>query len=81
METPCSTLKGLMPKERKPTRHVCNSSTKLKIGQPVMVKNHACHTFDPKYLLDYKVLKILNDSTLLLITPNGKEGKTNINDV
>ena len=38
-----------------------------------MVKNHAHHTYEPKYLLDYKVLKILNDSTHLLITPNGKE--------
>ena len=46
-----------------------------------MVKNHACHTFEPEYLLDYKVVKIINDSTLLLITPNGKERKTNINDV
>ena len=46
-----------------------------------MVKNHAHHTFEPKYLLDYRVLKLLNDSTLLLVTPNKKERKTNINDV
>ena len=46
-----------------------------------MVKNHACHTFEPNDLLDYKVLRMINDSTLLLITPNGKERKTNINDV
>ena len=45
-----------------------------------MVKSHACHTFEPKYLMDYNVLKILNDSTLLLIMPNGKERKTNLND-
>ena len=57
------------------------NNTKLKIGQPVMVKNHACHTFEPKHLLDYKILKIVNDSTLLLITPNGKERKENSNDV
>ena len=42
--------------------------------------NHVCNTFEPKYLLDYKVLKIINDSTLFLIIPNGKERKTNIND-
>ena len=46
-----------------------------------MVKNYAHHTFEPKYLLVYKVLNIINDSTLLLITPKGKERKTNINDV
>ena len=44
-----------------------------------MVKNHAHHTFEPKYLLDYRVLKILNDRTLLLIMPYGKE--RNVNDV
>ena len=31
--------------------------------------------FKPKYLLDYKALKIINDITLLLITPNGQERK------
>ena len=46
-----------------------------------MIKNHAFHTFKPKYLLDYKILKIHNDCIFLLITPNGKERETNINDV
>ena len=46
-----------------------------------MAKNHACHTFEPKYLLDYRILQIFNDSTLLIITPDGKERKMNINDV
>ena len=31
--------------------------------------------------MDYRVLKILNKSTLLLVTPNDRECKTNINDV
>ena len=46
-----------------------------------MVKNHAHCTFESKYLLDYRVLTILNDSIPFLVTPNGKERKTNINDV
>ena len=54
---------------------------KFEIEQPVMVKNHTHHTFEPKYLLDYRVLKIINESTLFLIMPNGKERRTNINDV
>ena len=37
--------------------------------------------FEPNYLLDYKVLKILNDSTYSLMMPNEKERKTNINNV
>ena len=52
----------------------------LKLACWFMVKNYACHTFEPKHLLDNGVLKILNDSTLLLVMPNRKEGKTNIND-
>ena len=31
--------------------------------------------------MDYGILKILNESTLLLVTPNGREQKMNINDV
>ena len=46
-----------------------------------MVKNYTHHTFEPKYLLDNRVLKIINRSTLLLVTPNGREYKTNINNV
>ena len=46
-----------------------------------MVKNHAHHTFELKHLLDYNVLKIINDNTFLLITSNAKERKTYINDV
>ena len=46
-----------------------------------MVKSHACHTFEPKYLVDYSVMKIINDSTLLVVTPNGRECKINSKDV
>ena len=53
----------------------------LKIGQAVMVRNHAHQTLQPKYLMHYRVLKILKESTLLLITFNGRECKMNINDV
>ena len=31
--------------------------------------------------MDYRVLKILNESALLLVTPNGRKHNTNINDV
>ena len=46
-----------------------------------MNENHACHICEPKWLIDYRVPKIINKSTLLLVTPNGKEHKTNINHV
>ena len=47
-----------------------------------MVKNNAHHIFGLKYLLDYRVLKIINNSTLLLKKKtNGKERKVNVNNV
>ena len=45
------------------------NNTKFKIG---IIKNCAHHVFEPKYLLGYNVLKIINDSTLMLVTPNDK---------
>ena len=62
-------------------QHISENNLKFEIGQTIMFKNQTCHTFESKYLLDYRVLKILNDSTLLLVTLNGKERKPNVNDV
>ena len=62
-------------------QEINKNNTKFEIGQPVMINNHGHHTFEPKYLLGYKVLKLINDSTLLLVMPNVKERKTNINDI
>ena len=59
------TFKGLIPKGRKPNWTIIIIVHNLDICQPVMVKNHGYFTFKPKYLLNYKVLKILNGSTLL----------------
>ena len=81
MKTSCSTCKETLPKVEYCNQLIININAKFKIGQPVMVKNHACHIFESMYLMAYKVLKILNVSTFLLMTPNGKERKTNINDV
>ena len=46
-----------------------------------MVRNCAHQTFEPKYSMDYRVLIILNESTLLLVTPIGKECLTDMNYV
>ena len=75
MEVPCQTSQrnGYMDQQT-------NKNPTFKTGQPVMVKNHAHCTFIPKYWLDYRVLRILKNSTLLLVIPNAKERKTNIND-
>ena len=52
-----------------------NDNLTFEVGQSVMVRNHACHTFEPKFQLDYWVLQIPYDNTVLLVTPDGKERK------
>ena len=41
-------------------------NTKFKIGKAEMVKSHTHQTFEPKYLMDLRVLKIINERKLLL---------------
>ena len=53
----------------------------FKPGPPVIVRHHTRHTFEAKYLSDYRFLYQVNECTLLLLTPDGKERKTNIGDV
>ena len=53
----------------------------LKIGQLVFVKDHQKGTFDPTYIYGHRVWGILNDSTVMLTTPNGKEEKCNIHRI
>ena len=66
-------VKILHQRKEDTDQQINTNNTKFRNGQPVMVKNQAHHTFEPKYLLDYKVLKIINNRALLLITPSGKE--------
>ena len=50
-------------------------ASNLKIGQIVFVKDHHKGTFDPTYIYDHRVSDILNDSTVMLTTPDGREKK------
>ena len=50
----------------------------LKIGHLVLVKSHHKGPFDPTYIYDHQVAGILNESTVLLTIPDGKEKKCNI---
>ena len=45
----------------------------LKIVQLVSVKDHHKGTFDPMYIFDDRVSGVLNDSTVMLTKPDGKE--------
>ena len=58
-----------------------DKASNFKIVQLVLIKNHTAYTFQPKYLVDYRVTKIVNDSTLTVSSPDGKEKKCNIHHV
>ena len=55
-------------------------SHEFGVGQPVAVKNHLRNTFDTGFVLDYRIVKIINEHTLLIESPDGKMRKININD-
>ena len=58
-----------------------DKASNLKIGQFVLIKNHTASTFQPKYLADHRVIKIVNDCTVILTSPDSKEKKCNIHHV
>ena len=74
-------LKEMHQRNEHKDQQINKKNPTFEIGQPVMVKNYAYHTFETKYILDYRVLKILHDSTLLVVTSNVKERNVDVNDV
>ena len=63
-------LKEMHQRNEHIDHQISKKNPKFQISQPVMVKNHAHHTFKSQYPLDYRVLKMLNDSTFLLVILN-----------
>ena len=56
-------------------------ASNLKIGQLVFVKDHQKGAFNPSYIFEHRVTGILNDSMVVLTTPDGKEKKCNIHHI
>ena len=44
----------------------------FKVGQLISIKNHLRNTFESKFVSDYRALKIVNEHTLLIESPDGK---------
>ena len=44
-----------------------DKASNLKNGQIVLIKNHTASSFQPKYLADHRVIKIVSDSTVICI--------------
>ena len=43
-----------------------NKATDLKIGQLVLIKNNTGTVFDPKYIVNHRVICIINESVVIL---------------
>ena len=76
-ELPCDSRQTKDPVEERKF----NETSDLKIGQLVLLKNHTMSTFQSKYLADHRVIKIVNDSTVIVFSPDGKEKKCDIHHV
>ena len=55
-------------------------SHNFKVGQLIAVKNHLRNTFNTRFISDYRIIKIINEHTFLIESPDGKTRKININD-
>ena len=66
--------------EPKDTKKV-TEATYLKMCQPVFMKDHFKGTLDPAYIFNHRVAGIINGSTVLLTTLDGKEKRCNIHYV
>ena len=53
----------------------------FKIQELVLIKNHAASTFQPKYLADHRIIRIVNYSTVIVASPDVREKKCNIHHV
>ena len=56
-------------------------ATDLKTGQLVLIKKNTGISFDPKYLVNHRVVQIVNESVVILQTPDGKEKRCNIHNL
>ena len=45
------------------------------------MKNHNVRAFQSKYVANYRVIKIVNESTVIVASPDGRERKCNINHI
>ena len=53
----------------------------LKIGQLVFVKDHHKGTFNPTFTFDHRISIIVNERTVTLTTPDGREKRCNIHHI
>ena len=63
------------------TERKYNHTTDLKEGQLVRMKKHIVRVFQPKYLADYRVIKVITENTVIVVSPDGRERKCSIHHI
>ena len=58
-----------------------NSTKNLKEEQLVLMKNHNAKAFQPKYLVDHQIIKIVNGNTGIVARHDGREQECNIHHI
>ena len=58
-----------------------NSTQDLKEGQLVLIKDHKARAFQPKYLADYRIIKVINENTVIVVSTDDRERKCNIHQI
>ena len=53
----------------------------LKVGQLLFVKDHCKGPFDPAYTFDHRIAAIVNESMVVVTTPDGREKRCNIHHI
>jgi hypothetical protein len=53
----------------------------LKIGDPVMIRNYVRNTWDPKYLVEYRIISFPSERQVEVVSPTGRVKRVNIQDV
>ena len=55
MEAPCQTSQRNVSEKLEHDQQISKNNPTFEIGQLVIVKSNVHHTFEPEYLLDYRV--------------------------
>ncbi len=53
----------------------------LRVGDPVIIKNHMRDTFDPKFLVEYRIVSFPSERQVEVVSPAGKTQVMSILDV
>jgi hypothetical protein len=70
-----------LARERVPDLFKTPPSRPLKIGDPVMLRNHVRNTWDPKYSVENRIISFPSERQVEVIAPNGRVKRVNIQDV